>query len=333
MFLLFIGGTEMARIPGLTSAGANPDVLPLTAPADADLIRFGRPKSVDCFPMDPEGHPTPAIITRAAAVEAGFPVCVVRAGSFLPPAPPYVELGTSPGKDARVEPAVPDAREIFESASFLAKNTDFARDEPAFLAECVPAGTTTALMVLRALGYEHMVSSGGNVNPVSLKERLWSECSSRVGIKAGGLGNEPLRAITELGDPMQAAVAGFVMGLDAEVEVILAGGTQMLAVAACLKAMNCPRKLKVATTKYVAEDGTSSFLELAGKLGVETYIAPYDFSGSAHKGLRDYEAGYVKEGDGAGGAALYASLKGIGADCVIARTESLYGEFANAKKR
>jgi NaMN:DMB phosphoribosyltransferase len=102
----------------------------------------------------------------------------------------------------------------------------------------------------------------------------------------------------------------------------------MLAVAACLKAMNCPRKLKVATTKYVAEDSTSSFLEFAGKLGVETYVAPYDFSSSAYKGLRDYEAGYVKEGVGAGGAALYASIRGVGIDRVIARTESLYGEIA-----
>ena len=251
MFFLFMSGTEMARIPGLTSAGANPDVLPFTAPADADIIRFGYPRAIDCFPVDPEGHPTPAIITRAAVMEANLPVCVIRAGSFLPPAPPYVELWSSPGKDARVERAVPDAREIFESASFLAKNTKFTQGEPAVLAECIPAGTTTALMVLLALGYECMVSSGMNINPVSLKEQLWSECSSRAGIKVGGMSGEPLGAILEFGDPMQAAVSGFVTGLSGQTEIILAGGTQMLAVAACLKALGFAGKMKIATTKYV----------------------------------------------------------------------------------
>jgi NaMN:DMB phosphoribosyltransferase len=230
-----------------------------------------------------------------------------------------------------VEPAVPDAREIFESASFLAKNTEFAQGEPAVLAECLPAGTTTALMVLRALGHECMVSSGININPVSLKERLWSECSSRAGIKVGGMSKAPLEAIREFGDPMQAAVLGFATGLSGQTDIILAGGTQMLAVAACLKALGFPGKLKVATTKYVALDETSSFAELAARLSVETYYAPLDFSRSRYKGLSDYELGYVKEGAGAGGAVFYASLCGIGADKVIARTESLYGEFAQPK--
>ena len=38
MFLLFIGETALARIPGLSAAGSNVDALPYTAPADADML-------------------------------------------------------------------------------------------------------------------------------------------------------------------------------------------------------------------------------------------------------------------------------------------------------
>ncbi|MDR3279146.1 MAG: TIGR00303 family protein [Synergistaceae bacterium] len=329
MFFLFISGTEVARVPGLSAAGANVDVLPFTSGADADVIRFGHPMSIDCFPLDPDGHPTPAIITRAAVLEADVPVCVVRAGSFLPPEPPYVELGAPAGHDPSLETAVPSAGDIFARGAFFSKNS--VTSERVMLAESVPGGTTTALLVLRALGYDCMVSAAGPVNPISIKEKIWSEASSRSGIKSGDCAGEPLRAIEELGDPMQAAVLGFVSGLDSKTEVILAGGTQMLAVAACLRAMGNTGKIKVATTKYVASDETSSFNATAAELGVETYVAPLDFSSSPYKGLADYERGYVKEGVGAGGIVLYASYKGVDVSRIIARTNELYKNILEPK--
>jgi NaMN:DMB phosphoribosyltransferase len=199
------------------------------------------------------------------------------------------------------------------------------------LAESIPAGTTTALLVLRSLGYDAMVSSGVNINPVELKDKIWNEASARAGIKFGGLKDDPLRAIREMGDPMQSAVLGFIIGSCNETEIILAGGTQMLAVAACAKALGVARKMTVATTKYVANDSSSAFNELAQKLGVETFIAPLNFSASPYNGLKDYEKGYVKEGVGAGGSVLYASWNGIDAGGVIARTNSLYQEILKQK--
>ena len=77
MFLLVIGGTDIAKVPGISAAGANLDVLPFTAPADADMLWWGRPRVVDAIPVDPQGHPTPGIITRAAQIEAGFPIIKV----------------------------------------------------------------------------------------------------------------------------------------------------------------------------------------------------------------------------------------------------------------
>ena len=327
MFFLFISNTDLAAEPGLSAAGANTDVLPLTAAADADIIRFGHPSAIDCFPVDPEGRPTPAIITRAAVVSADIPVAVVRAGSILPPEPPYVELGTQGGKDPRKCPSVPDARKIFERARGLARNCT-QRGGKVMLAESIPGGTTTALLVLRALGHDVMVSSASKVNPIQRKEKIWADASARAGIKMGDLRRDPLRAVEELGDPMQSAVLGFIVGSHNESRVVLAGGTQMLAVAACLRALNDGRPITIATTKYIGKDPSSSFASLASALEAETYVAPLDFSASSFKGLRDYEDGYVKEGVGAGGSVLYAAWNGVDVSEVIRTTNSIYGEIA-----
>ncbi|MDR0526167.1 MAG: TIGR00303 family protein [Spirochaetaceae bacterium] len=326
MFLLFISGTELSKVPGLSAAGANPEVIPFTAPADADTIRFGRPKVVSGLPLDPEGHPSPALITRAAVLEADLPVCVIRAGSYTPPAPPYIELNLSFGRDPRLEPALPEAENILETAGELAK-TLFAKEQFLMIAESVPGGTTTALLILRALGYAEMVSSAGPKNPVSLKESVWQDASDRVRILPGGFAKNPLGALTEFGDPMQAAVAGFVRALPPETEVILAGGTQMLTVAALLRALGAQKLPLVATTKYVQKDESSGFTKLAQTLGLKTWAAPLNFSHSPHKGLRDYEIGYVKEGVGAGGSVLYAQRKGLSPDRIIAKTNELYTEL------
>ncbi|MDR0764272.1 MAG: TIGR00303 family protein [Synergistaceae bacterium] len=327
MFFLFISNTDLAAEPGLSAAGANAEVLPLTSAADADVIRFGHPRAIDRFPADPEGRPTPAVITRAAVVSADIPVAVVRAGSILPPEPPYVELGASVGKDPRKGPSVPDARKIFERARDLARNLA-PRGGKIMPAESVPGGTTTALLVLRALGHDVMVSSASKVNPIGRKEKIWADASARAGIKMGDLRDDPIKALEELGDPMQPAVLGFIAGSRDESEIVLAGGTQMLAVAACLRALGDDRPITVATTKYIVQDSSSSFASLASAIEVETYAAPLDFSASPFKGLRDYEDGYVKEGVGAGGSVLYAAWNGVGVSEVIRATNSIYGEIA-----
>jgi NaMN:DMB phosphoribosyltransferase len=196
------------------------------------------------------------------------------------------------------------------------------------LAESVPGGTTTALLVLRALGHDVMVSSASRINPIGQKEKIWEDASSRAGVKMGDLRGDPMKALEELGDPMQSAVLGFIAGSHDESEITLAGGTQMLAVAACLRALGDGRPITVATTKYIAKDPSSSFASLASALEVETYAAPLDFSASPFKGLRDYEEGYVKEGVGAGGSALYASWSGVDISEVIRATNSIYGKIA-----
>ena len=109
-----------------------------------------------------------------------------------------------------------------------------------------------------------------------------------------------------------------------ETDIVLAGGTQMLAVAALLRQAGYDKPLLVATTTYVVRDKYAHFLDLAKQVQVEIYSAPLDFSQSPYSGLADYEKGYVKEGVGAGGAVWYAEQLGVSPDRVVRKTEQLY---------
>jgi uncharacterized protein (TIGR00303 family) len=321
MFTLFISETKLARVPGLSAAGANVDALPYTAPADADMLFYDRPKVVDCVPLDPFGHPTPAIVTRAAILEGKFPARAVRVGNTVVPAAPFTDLSGVPGGDPRLGPSVSDWKQIKSGAEKFARETN---DRLQVVAESVPGGTTTALLLLRSLGYEGTVSSAGPVNPLSLKEEIWDSVAARLGIGVGGLRGRGLEAAAEVGDPMQIAAASYVAALPENVEVVLAGGTQMLAVAALLRDLGVKRDILVATTKYVANDKTSCFERYAREIGVRTYAAPLDFSRSKYRGLSDYENGFIKEGVGMGGAVWYAVRNGSTVEKVIRRTEKLY---------
>ncbi len=330
MFVLVIGSTEISSIPGISAAGANPQVLPYTAPADADMIWWGKPRVVDWVPLDPQGHPTPAIITRAARLEAGFPVTIVRAGSSVTPKAPFIETGASISRDPSKDTAVPDAEEIFERGRELSASLSIG-PSPLVIAESVPGGTTTAALVLEALGYAGSVSSAGPKNPLELKRRLRDDSFERLGISSGGLSGRGLTALKELGDPMQALVAGMVAAAPEDKEIVLAGGTQMLAVAGAIRHMGIDRPLTVATTCYVQRDKSADFIGLAEAVAVKPWWAPLDFGASPWPGLSDYEKGYVKEGAGAGGAVWYAMRLGIPVESVIKRTESLYSAMIESK--
>ncbi len=327
MFILIVGGTELGTIPGLSAAGSNPEAVAYTAPADAEVLWKGKPQIIDALPVDPEGHPTPALISRAAYLEAGFPVLIVRAGTLLPPTVPYVETAASPGRDPRRGKAVEEAFSLWEKGKMLGEELSKTQN-CLVIAESLPGGTTSALCVLRALGYNGMVSSAFPHNPIPLKEKVWQEVSSFQGISYGSLQGAGLKAVESCGDPMQAVAGGLVEGALPECQVVLAGGTQMLAVSAVLRHQGYNRPLFVATTRYVVEDKSAHFKEIAQELGVEVYSAPLDFSHSSFPGLSDYERGFVKEGVGAGGAIWYAEKLGIPVKTIISRVEELYKNFS-----
>lgn len=326
MFLLCIANTYLSKIPNLSAAGANPEAIKYTVPCDAEFLFWGRCLSTSALPVDPEGHPTPAIFARAAREEAKFPVMVLRAGSFLSPKCPYVEMGSKPGSNPLEDPAVDEVEKIYSWSKELG-NVLASTNPLLVIGESIPGGTTSAFLVLKALGLDGMVSSASPQNPSNLKIKIWEKCCGKYGIKEGSFRGKGLQAVALLGDPMQAAVSGLAMSSFGKSRVILAGGTQMLAIAAVLRNEGYDGMIEVATTKYVAFDSSANFAKLAGELDVKIHVISMDLSRSPFKGLSDYEKGYVKEGVGAGGALWYANYLGVPVERVVSRAEQIYGDL------
>ena len=108
---------------------------------------------------------------------------------------------------------------------------------------------------------------------------------------------------------MMAPAAGLIAGAAESVPVLMAGGTQMAAVLAIIKAMDdtVMDNLALGTTRWISEDKTSDLTGLVSQMGdVPVMAANLNFSASRYDGLRVYETGLVKEGVGAGGSSIMA---------------------------
>jgi NaMN:DMB phosphoribosyltransferase len=133
-------------------------------------------------------------------------------------------------------------------------------------------------------------------------------------MRPGDARGDPLRAIAEVGDPMQPIAAGIALSAAAAgCDVLLAGGSQMVAVAAVLKELAASaafERVAIGTTRWVVDDPSADVMGLACEVSPELALvaANLDFSASRHPGLREYERFLVKEGVGAGGACIAALL-------------------------
>ncbi len=332
LFLCAIASTLTSRIPGITGAGATPELTDYTPAADVELILYGEPTCLPEIPqtiVDGAAAPTPAVITKAALELADIPFLVADAGAAIKPNLPYVKINDKPGSDIKTGQAVSNPQLIFEQGKILGKILSRLTDH-IFIGESTPAGTTTALGVLQALGYDAWGKVSGSTpeNPHSLKQELVERGLMAAGIYGQEL-QDPFQAVKAVGDPMIPAVAGIAAG--SKVPITLAGGTQMTAVCALLKAVNPGflfDDLSIATTIYVARDETSDINYLTRQIDDITIIAvdPF-FEKSENEGLKNYLNGSVKEGVGAGGAMLAALLRDISMDDIRAQTEKLCREI------
>jgi uncharacterized protein (TIGR00303 family) len=319
LFLCIISNTDTGKIPGLSAAGTTPELTDYTPGADAELVETNRIITMPELPEAPGGSPTPAIVTKAALNLTGIPSMFVASGLRKKPAVPYVELGGTAGSDIRKSPAFPDAKSIYEKGSLLGRKLATLSD-CVFIGESIAGGTTTALAVLKALGYNANVSSSFQSNPIALKEKVVSEALIRAGIMEGGLKNDPLRAVEEVGDPMMAAALGIMRGLKGS-RVVLAGGTQMAAVLALGKALNIEGDISIATTKYIIEDKSANFKEIVEATGRPYYYSDPGLERSKIPPVQIYAQGYVKEGVGMGGAALLAGIYGVAQKDLVEETD------------
>ncbi len=324
LFACILGFTDTGLIPGISAAGETPAERQSTAVADAEFLYFG-PRRCPAYPLPVlSAGSSPCLISRAVVDEQNIWVRLFDAGLPLPVPAPCIDLGGMPARCLSGGQALDLSlvNHVLEQGCLWGERLAAEVSQGyAILGECVVGGTTTALAVLTGLG----IAAAGKVNsshPVCNHNQKWALV--QAGLRQSGIGAllagreaiDPLRVVAAVGDPMQVAVAGMAIGASRNCGVLLAGGTQMLAVYALLRAVAETYRLDwdeeqivVGTTGWVAEDATGDTVGLAETIGsVPLLAAQLDFSLSRYDSLRAYERGYVKEGVGAGGCAIAAQL-------------------------
>jgi uncharacterized protein (TIGR00303 family) len=321
VFACVLGFTETGLIPGISAAGATPEDRQYTAIADAEFLYHG-PQPQPRYPLPPlYAGASPVLISRAVVEALEIPVYLFNAGLPQPPDVPAIDLGGTPARCLSQGCALElgTVKQIMEQGLIWGEKLA-ARVTQGYLVlgECVVGGTTTALAVLTGLG----IAASGKINsshPICNHAQKWAVV--QAGLQRGGVGDlpvrDPLQLVAAVGDPMQVAAAGMAIAASRSRGVMLAGGTQMLAVYALIQSISRaynlawqPEQVVVGTTRWVAEDPTGNTVELAKMVGCVPLLATQlSFATSRYPQLRAYEQGYVKEGMGAGGCCVTAHLR------------------------
>ncbi|MEJ2259263.1 MAG: TIGR00303 family protein [Nitrosopumilaceae archaeon] len=306
LFSFVISYTETSEIPGITFAGADKDSIKFTPPADAEYLYYGNCKTIDKIPMTPDGKPTPALLTKVALESSSIPHIVINAGSKIEPQLPFIRTGLSPGKNISVNPAMSDSQ-ISQAVDYgrIVGRTLASMTDCLIIGESIPGGTTTALAVMRGLGYKARVSSSIPDNPVILKNQIAS--MALEGIDS----DNPYSIVAKVGDPMIPFVTGMLSAASEINPVMLAGGTQMAAVLAFASKIGFNDKnTAIGTTCYISDDTSANFKNLVSEIADIPAIAVNPrLENSKFPGLRAFSEGFAKEGVGAGGSIIASMLK------------------------
>lgn len=327
VFACVLGFTETGLIPGISAAGRTPLDRKYTACADAEFLYCG-PQPKPQYPLPPlAAGASPVLLTRAVVESLNMPVYLFNAGLPQPPAVPTIDLGGTTAKclSQGVAMEIAMVHHLFKQGLLwgerLAANI---QQEYLIIGECVVGGTTTALAILTGLGID-AVGKVNSSHPICNHGQKWAVVQK--GLERWGenftsspssLLPDPLQLVAAVGDPMQVVVAGMAIAASRSCGVMLAGGTQMLAVyaltTAIAQAYNLswrPTQVVVGTTRWVAQDPTGGTVDLALSLGNNSpplLATALSFANSRYPQLQAYEQGFVKEGMGAGAACIAAHL-------------------------
>lgn len=340
MVACILSFTETGLQPNISAAGHTVQSRQYTALADAEFLINGA-RSRDLLRpgygrMALAAGISPAVITRAVVSEQNILLQLLSTGLPDRLTVPHVRLPQVIAKAVQTGQAMTMAqvkslvhsglrygqywgqrwgRKLGSQASYLV------------LGECVVGGTTTAQAVLSALGYDvaGRMSSSQRVNNHLQKQALveaglaiWRSRNCQPSALQQQL--FPLAAVAAVGDPMQAVAAGVAIAASRYGGILLAGGSQMLAVYALAKALAhsklfgrwrtdwCSEQVVVGTTRWVIEDKGADTVAIAHAVGAPYIASDINFSSSPYFQLRAYERGFVKEGVGAGGCAIAAYL-------------------------
>ncbi|MEH2157437.1 nicotinate mononucleotide-dependent phosphoribosyltransferase CobT [Nostoc sp.] len=331
VFACVLGFTETGLIPGISAAGRTPEDRKYTACADAEFLYYG-PEHKAQYPLPPlAAGASPVLISRAVFESLKIPVHLFNAGLPQSPAVPVIDLGGASAKclSAGAAMEITIVHHLFKQGLLWGERLAASIQQGYLIVgECVVGGTTTALAILTGLGIE----ATGKVNsshPVCNHAQKWALVQAgleKINLQSQSQNSiDPLQLVAAVGDPMQVVVAGMAIAASRSCGVMLAGGTQMLAVYALISAIVQayalswqPEAVVVGTTRWVAEDPTGATVDLALNLGkssltqsagIPPLLATHlSFADSRYPQLRAYEQGFVKEGMGAGAACIAAHL-------------------------
>ncbi|MBD2604732.1 TIGR00303 family protein [Scytonema hofmannii FACHB-248] len=348
IFACVLGFTETCLIPGISAAGRTPEDRKYTAVADAEFLYYGAERKPQ-YPLPPlEAGASPVLISRAVVEALQIPVYLFNAGLPQPPAVPVIDLGGFPAKCLSQGAAMDLATVnhlLKQGLLWGERLSEKIKNGYLIVGECVVGGTTTALAILTGLGID-AVGKVNSSHPVCNHTQKWALVQQGLERTPWGQGDkgtrgqgdkaivsdfslsppvDPLQLVAGVGDPMQVVVAGMAIAASRRCGVMLAGGTQMLAVYALMNAIAQAYTLPwqsssvvVGTTRWVAEDPSGATVELAQLINrggkTQNNVSPpllatqLSFANSRYSQLQAYEQGFVKEGMGAGGACIAAHI-------------------------
>ncbi|MEM7062947.1 MAG: nicotinate mononucleotide-dependent phosphoribosyltransferase CobT [Cyanobacteria bacterium P01_B01_bin.77] len=319
-YVCVLGFTETALVPNISAAGNTPEARMLTAVADAEFIYDG-PSAAPDYPLPPlEAGVSPALLARAVIAGQALPVYVFNAGLPHRPSIPHIDLDGAVANCVSSGQALPltKVKQLFNAGlhwgDILGRR--FA-DSYLLLSECVVAGTTTAQAVLTALGFD-VVGLMGSSHPTC------NHGQKTVLIKTGLTGLTDClevdgergvwSAIAAVGDPMQPFILGMALAASHHSGVLLAGGSQMIAVYTMLQRLGTQHpwdsdNVVLGTTRWIVNDATSQFLALARTVPIPPIMSSqFSFRQSRYPQFTIFEQGYIKEGVGAGGCLIAGHL-------------------------
>ncbi|EKV01841.1 TIGR00303 family protein [Leptolyngbya sp. PCC 7375] len=317
-YICVLGFTETALVADISAAGNSPQARMMTAVADAEFIYAG-PSSAPQYPLPPlTAGVSPALLARAVITGQAVPVYLFNAGLPHSLSVPHIDLGG--GTIARCvssgQALSPDTvRTLFNTGlkwgEILGRR--FAHSY-LIIGECVVAGTTTAQAVLTALGFNVAGLMGSSHLTCNHEQKT---ALIKTGLMAQLLNSKPWSvwdAIAAVGDPMQPFVLGMTIAASHHSGVLLAGGSQMIAIYTMLQKLGhqYPWNLNnvvIGTTQWIVKDATSKFLTLAHTVPTPPIMSSqFSFKQSRYQQFNLFEQGYVKEGVGAGGCLIAGHL-------------------------
>ncbi len=306
LFSLVISYTATCEICGITFAGADKDSIKFTPPADAEYLYYGYCKTIDKIPMTPDGKPTPALLTKTALESCSIPHMVINAGSKISPQLPFIQTGLLHGQNILVESAMSNSQ-VSQAVDYgrMVGRTLASMTDCLVIGESIPGGTTTALAVLRGLGFKAKVSSSIPNNPIELKNQIVNTALGRI------TSDDPYDIVSKVGDPMIAFITGMLSSASEITKVMLAGGTQMTAVLAFASKIGFnEQNTAIGTTSYITDDESANFKPLVLEIADIPVIAVNPgLENSKFSGLNAFSQGFAKEGVGAGGSVIASMIK------------------------